>query len=146
VSTGTLVVVTSPSGVTVTIDGISAGTTPLTQKIAAGAHAVELHGAGAPRTMSVNVAAGGQAYQYIELPGAGSDVGQLNLRSEPSGAFVTIDGVSRGTTPIVADLAPGQHTVILASDLGWVTQDVSIESAVMASLAVPATSWSVVAP
>jgi PEGA domain len=146
VITGTLIVVTRPPGVTVLIDGTPAGTTPFNRRIPAGPHSLELRGVGPSRTMGVTVSADGQSSHYIELPGGDSSVGQLNLRSEPSGAFVTIDGVPRGITPIVADLAPGEHTLTLASDLGWVTQTVSITSGEMASLAVPATSWSVMAP
>jgi hypothetical protein len=146
VKTGTLVIVTNPPGATALIDGAPAGATPLTQTIAAGSHNLELRGAGPSRTMAVTVSAGGRAVQYIELPGAAATVGQLNLRSEPSGALVTIDGVPRGATPLVADLAPGEHTLTLAGDLGWVTKAVLIESGETVSLAVPATSWSNVAP
>jgi hypothetical protein len=144
--TGTLVIVTNPPGATVVIDGTRDGTTPLNRKIAAGSHTVTLRGAGASRTMAVNVSAGGQAFQYIELAGAAADVGQLDVRSEPSGAFVTIDGVARGVTPIVADLAPGEHTVMLAGNLGWATQGVTIESGVKSALTVAKSSWSIVAP
>jgi hypothetical protein len=143
---GTLVIVTNPPGVTAFIDGKLSGTTPLNQKMAAGSYAVELRGSGPSRTIAVTVTSGGQAFQYIELAGIAADVGHLDVRSEPAGAFVTIDGVGRGISPTIVDLAPGEHTVMLSSDVGWVTQAVSIKSGVMATLAVPATSWSVVAP
>jgi hypothetical protein len=116
------------------------------QKVAAGSHTVELRGAGPSRTLAVAIAAGEQAFQYIELPGATDVVGHLDVRTDPPGAFVTIDGVARGTTPTVADLAPGEHAVMLTSERGWATQTVSIASGVSTSLVAAATSWSGVAP
>jgi hypothetical protein len=146
VTTGTLVIVTNPPGAIAIIDGTPGGTTPVNQTVAAGSHTVELRGAGPSRTLAVSISAGEQAFQYIELPGAISLVGHLDVRSDPPGALVTIDGVARGTTPTVADLAPGEHTVMLTSERGSATQTVSTESGASASLMVAATSWSGVAP
>jgi hypothetical protein len=117
---GTLVIVTNPPGVTAFIDGKLSGTTPLNQKMAAGSYAVELRGSGPSRTIAVTVTSGGQAFQYIELAGIAADVGHLDVRSEPAGAFVTIDGVGRGISPTIVDLAPGAHTVMLSGDAGRV--------------------------
>jgi hypothetical protein len=143
-STGTLVVTTNPAGVEALVDGEPQGVTPLTVTLPAGSHVVELRGPGAPRSIPVTITAGTQASQYIELPKEGpkpSTTGQLHIRTEPAGARVTIDGSLRGTSPItVADLAPGEHSVSLDSDLGSVKQIVSVESGVTASLVVPLAS------
>ena len=74
--------------------------------------------------------------QYIELPKVDS-AGQLTVRTEPAGARISVDGLPLGKTPVTLELAPGQHSVTLDSDLGSVTQTVMIEAGVPASLVVP---------
>jgi hypothetical protein len=100
---------------------------------------VELRGAGEPRMLPITMTAGAQMSQYVELPGgAAPKLGQLLVRTEPAGAQVTVDGVARGKSPVtVADLTPGQHAVLLESELGTVHQTVAIEAATTASLVVP---------
>jgi hypothetical protein len=44
----------------------------------------------------VTITAGTQATQYIELPKTTAKTGQLQIRTEPSGARVTVDGIPRG--------------------------------------------------
>jgi hypothetical protein len=86
----------------------------------------------------VTISAGAEVSQYIELPQAGATLGQLQVRTEPPGAKVTIDGVAVGTSPMmVIDLAPGEHAITLESALGSVKQTVMIESGTTASLVVP---------
>jgi hypothetical protein len=88
--------------------------------------------------MPITIAAGAQVSQYIELPTSSSTLGQLRIRTEPAGARVSVDGVARGVSPItVADLPPGEHAVVLESDLGSVKQTVTIEAGNTASLMVP---------
>jgi hypothetical protein len=135
---GTLIVATNPPGAQLFVDGVSRGVTPLTLSVKPGAHALELRGNGAPRLMPVTVAAGAQVSQYIELPATASAFGELRIRTEPAGARVSVDGVARGTSPVtVADLPPGEHAVLLESDLGSVKQTVTIEAGNTASLTVP---------
>jgi serine/threonine protein kinase len=140
VGTGRLAMDTTPAGAQVVIDGKASGTTPVTLTLQAGVHTVELHGAGAPRTISVNVVAGTEVAQYVELPKGGPSPGQLQVRTEPAGARVTVDGVARGASPVtVDDLAPGQHAVVLESDSGTSKQTVMIEAGATASLVVQLT-------
>jgi PEGA domain-containing protein len=140
IETGSLAVSTNPPGAQVFVDGEPRGLTPVTLTLEAGDHKVELRGSGEPRTIPVTIAPGTQASQYIELP-AGAPVttaGQLQIRTEPAGARVTVDGAARGTSPmVVPDLTPGEHIVQLDSDLGSVRQVVVIEAGVTASLVVP---------
>jgi hypothetical protein len=127
----------------VIVDGESRGVTPVNLTLKAGAHVVELHGAGAPRVIPLTVLAGSQISQYIELPKGGTapSLGQLQVRTYPPGARVTVDGAPRGTTPVtITDLPPGDHEVLLESDLGSVRQHVNIEAATTASLVVPMTT------
>ncbi len=136
--TGTLTVTSNPTGAQVVVDRESKGVTPTTLTLAAGTHTVELRGVGEPRTISVAVAAGAQLQQYIELASNSSSMGRLQVRTDPPGAQVTIDALPRGTSPItIGNLDPGEHAVVLTSDAGTVTQSVTIEAGVTASLNVP---------
>jgi hypothetical protein len=135
---GTLVVTSNPDGVAAFVDGEPKGMTPVTVTLSAGPHLVELRGPGEPRTIPVTITAGMQATQYIELPKTTAKNGQIQIRTEPSGARVTVDGIPRGTSPItVAELTPGEHAVVLESDLGSVKEIVVVESGTTASLVVP---------
>jgi serine/threonine protein kinase len=136
--TGTLVVTSNPDGVAAFVDGEPKGMTPVTLTLSAGPHVVELRGPGEPRTIPVTITAGMQATQYIELPKTTARNGQIQIRTEPSGARVTVDGIPRGTSPItVAELTPGEHGVVLESESGSVKETVVVESGVTASLVVP---------
>ena len=90
----------NPDGVAAFVDGEPKGMTPVTLTLPAGPHVVELRGSGEPRTIPVTITAGTQATQYIELPKTAAKTGQLQIRTEPSGARVTVDGIPRGTSPI----------------------------------------------
>jgi serine/threonine protein kinase len=137
-ATGTLVITTNPPGAQALVDGQPHGVTPVTLTLPAGAHTVELKGAGEPRSIPVTISAGMQVAQYVDLPREAAAVGQLQVKSEPSGARVSVDGTPRGLSPVmVAGLAPGEHTVVLAGDAGEVKQTVTIESGATASLVVP---------
>jgi hypothetical protein len=135
---GTLVMTTNPPGAKLFVDGVERGVTPLTITLKPGAHALEVRGDGAPRLMPITMTGGGQVSQYIELPKTVSSLGQLQVRSDPAGARVSVDGTPRGVSPLtVAELTPGEHAVVLESDHGSVKQIVSIEAGLTASLMVP---------
>ena len=136
VTTGTMTVNTNPPGALVEVDGAARGQTPITFSLTAGAHTLVVRGGGEPRTIPITVTAGAQLSQYIELPKVAS-AGQLTVRTEPAGARISVDGLPLGRTPVTVELAPGQHSVTLESDLGSVTQTVNIEAGVPASLVVP---------
>jgi hypothetical protein len=128
-SVGTLNVDSNPPGAQVVVDGEVRGTTPVNLTLKAGAHTLELRGAGEPRVIPLMVAAGSQVSQYIELPKSGPSPGQLQIRSEPAGARISIDGQPRGVSPMtIGDLEPGEHDVLLESDLGSVRQKVTIQA------------------
>jgi hypothetical protein len=135
---GTLVMNTNPPGAKLFVDGVERGVTPVTVSLKSGPHSLELRGDGAPRLMPITMTAGAQVSQYIELPKSASTAGQLQVRTEPSGARVTVDGIARGMSPVtIADLTPGEHAVALESDRGSVKQIVAIEAGITASLMVP---------
>lgn len=138
VSTGTLSVDSEPRGTPILVDGEARGVTPLTLTLAAGPHRVELRGAGEARTIPVTITAGTQASQYIELGRDTTRSGQLQIRTEPPGAQVSVDGAPRGRSPLLVEgLTPGEHMVVLDSDFGTVKHAVTVSAASTASLVVP---------
>jgi len=140
-SPGTLSVQTNPAGATVVIDGQQRGMTPLNLELKPGRHVVELVTDGDVRTIPVTITSGGQVSQFIEIPRAASALGELQIRTEPAGATVTVDGRLLGKSPLTAEgLTPGQHTVVVENELGPVTQRVTIEGGTTASLVVPMTT------
>jgi hypothetical protein len=65
--TGTLVIESTPQGIKVSVNGKPQGVTPLTLKVEAGIHEVELHGPGRPKIFKVHVTRGDRVAQYIEF-------------------------------------------------------------------------------
>jgi hypothetical protein len=138
---GTLIVETNPSGATVEIGGQPHGVTPLTLTLPPGRHTLKLTSEGNVRTMPVTITAGKEMSQFIELPRASSAFGELQVRTEPAGARVTVDGHAYGTTPVTVEgLSPGTHTVVLDNELRSITQEVKIDANTTASLVVPLTA------
>ena len=135
---GTLSVQSNPSGARLEVDGKASGFTPATLTVQQGTHTIVLYGGGAPKTMTVSVAAGAQVSQYIELARTVPTTGGLLVRTDPPGALVTVDRVQRGASPAtIAELSPGEHTVVVSSDGVSVEQAVTVEPGVTASLVVP---------
>jgi hypothetical protein len=135
---GTLVVQTNPSGAMVEVDGQPRGVTPLSLDLSPGRHTLKLANEGNVRSMPITISAGGQVSQLIELPRASSLLGELQVRTEPAGAQVTVDGHVYGRAPLTVEgLAPGTHSVVLENELGAMTQEVKIEAGTTASLVVP---------
>jgi serine/threonine protein kinase len=140
-SLGTLSVQTNPGGATVVVDGQQRGMTPISLQLKPGRHVVELVTDGDVRSIPVMITPGGEVSQFIEIPRAASSLGELQIRTEPAGATVTVDGRVLGKSPLTAEgLSPGQHTVTVENDLGPVTQRVTIEAGTTASLVVPMTA------
>ncbi len=135
---GELVVQSRPVAARVSIDGEERGVTPLTVPLPAGAHVLEVQsGKSEPRVIPLTIRPGVQTAQYIELQNVAM-TGGLDIRSEPPGARVTIDGQNRGTTPLtIRDLAPGDHQVVLEGGGRKVTQPVRIDAGITAQLVVP---------
>jgi PEGA domain len=140
-SLGTLSVQTNPAGAAVVIDGQQRGMTPLNVQLKPGRHVVELVTDGDVRTIPITITAGGEVSQFIEIARPASALGELQIRTEPAGAQVTVDGRVLGKSPLTAEgLTPGQHTVVVENELGPVTQRVTIEAGTTASLVVPMTA------
>ena len=139
---GKLVINSDPQGVPVVLDGKRAGQTPVTLEVSAGEHVLTLLAEAGPRTIPVSITAGATVQQFVEVSRQViPQTGQLQIRSEPSGARVVVDGTPRGNAPVtVADLAPGPHTVEVANESGSIRQDINVEAGVTSSLVVPMTT------
>lgn len=135
---GELVVQSSPPGARVSVDGSNRGVTPITVRLPSGAHVLEVQiGKSEPRVIPLTIQAGVQTAQYIELQGVQA-TGILEIRSQPSGARVIIDGQPRGTTPAtIRDLSAGDHSVVLELGGRKVTQAVKVDAGSTAQLMVP---------
>jgi serine/threonine protein kinase len=138
-TTGILNIGSNPPGAQIFVDRQGRGLTPLTLTLRPGSHSVELRGIGEPRTVDVDITAGAETSQFIELLTAAPVAsGQLQVRTEPPGALLSVDGVERGKTPLLVDsLAPGEHAVVLTSGSAVVRQTVIVEKGATASLVVP---------
>ncbi len=120
--TGRLALETRPAGVQVEIDGQPRGATPLAVDLTVGTHTVRLRHEAEERTLSVNMTAGAQMSQYLELgppKATAAPVGHLTIVSEPPGARVSINGEARGVTPVtVRDLEATPHKVTVVGATG----------------------------
>ena len=137
-STGTLVVDTNPPGAQVIVDNVPRGQSPLNLSLQPGAHSIVVRGEGEPRTIPVTIVAGATSSHYVDLPKTLVTTGTLQIRSEPSGARVTVDGQPKGTTPLtLTDLASGEHSVTLENEFGSAKHTVVVQPGIPATLVVP---------
>jgi len=110
-SKGTLNLLISPSGATVSIDGKVVGSAPLRPlSLDAGEHKIELsHPNHAKIVQGLNVVGGAELRMTFTLQPV---TGQLSVTSTPNGADVEIDGRSWGKTPLENLKIPiGSHVV-----------------------------------
>jgi hypothetical protein len=135
---GELAVESRPPGARVIVDGKDQGVTPATVRLPAGAHVLQVQvGKAEPRVIPLVITAGVQSRQYIELRDV-AVTGSLSIKSDPSGARITIDGQPRGTTPAtIANLSAGDHTVVLELGGRKASQAVKIAPGGTAQLVVP---------
>jgi hypothetical protein len=137
-STGTLVVDTNPSGAQVIVDNVPRGQSPLNLSLPPGPHGIVVRGEGEPRTIPVTIVAGATSSHYLDLPKTSVADGTLQVRTEPSGARVTVDGQPKGTTPLtLTDLAAGEHSVTLENEFGSAKHTVVVQPGIPATLVVP---------
>ncbi len=112
---GTLIVLSSPSGALVTVDGSMGQQAPWTyDDISSGSHVVRAFLSGyQPYLSIVNVPPGGTSTVDAQLAPL-SLIGALQVKSSPGGADVYVDGFYSGSTATtVGNLAAGSHLVTL---------------------------------
>jgi hypothetical protein len=106
-----LLITSVPTGCEVAIKGISLGTTPLlVTTLESGSHRLTLSSPGY-QTKEIDVTLEGRTpvKQDVTLM---SDSGTLEISSNPSGATVLVNGISRGQTPCRIDRIPGGNASI----------------------------------
>ena len=135
---GTAVFSSLPEGASIAIDGTARGVTPLRVSLPAGTYSVQITSGSVSRTLPVTIEPGGVVSQYIELAGAQPTLGgRVEIGSEPPGAQVVLDGVSRGTTPLaLADVPPGQHRVSVSAGDNTVNRVVNVTRGATSTLVV----------
>ncbi len=139
-SPSTLVVQTTPPGWSVLEGDKVLGTTPLTVALPSGRHALLLRRGTTTRPLAVTLPGGAQVVHQLDMtePPEAPTVGALQVNTVPPGAAVALDGTLRGPAPVHLDnLAPGDHTVVVANAGRVVTQQVTITAGGTATLLVP---------
>jgi len=141
---GRLLVRSTPSGASVSVDGVAKGVTPLAlRELANGTinvtvarrgylpetRRVVITSARPARSLDVRLTAEAAAPPASAAtgrsrattpgrpapPAAATTTGTLNIDSRPSGAAVTINGQPRGNTPLtIDDLSPGEYQILMA--------------------------------
>lgn len=107
----TLDVSSSPSDVTVYIDGAVVGTTPLfVNEVLVGNHHLTFKKEGyVTMEQDVNVLEGVENSVSVQL----SNTEVVSITSEPSGARVEVGGIYKGITPLSIELKPASYAVSL---------------------------------
>ena len=109
---GSLNVSSTPAGAAVSVDGQSKGKTPANLSLTPGTHEVRIALAEhATQTRVVRVEEGGSSNLAVTLESLAPKAitGSLNVIT-PTPAQLSIDGVSRGRTPLTVTLPAGTHT------------------------------------
>ena len=138
-STGTIIVDSQPAAAEVRLDGEVAGVTPLTISATEGQRAVEVRHQRSARTIMVNVVRGETTHSVVEFLAppqpSPEEPTELRITSEPTAAQVSIDGVPRGSTPLlVPKLPPGAHAVSVRSRAGQVNRSIDVTAGQAQSL------------
>jgi len=136
----TLAVESTPAGATVTIDGTPRGKTPLRLELSEGSHTLDVSLAGATRHVPLTLAGSTVTAHSFEFAAPVAPTladAAIEIRSEPAGGRVTVDGVARGITPIVVTgLTAGRHQVQVAGPFRTVTRTVTLGARQQALLVV----------
>jgi hypothetical protein len=138
VRNGTVTIDATPKA-KVFIDDAQKGETPLRLELPAGAHTLRLEGeGGANRTLNVNVIAGQEVAHTVELSRAAVTTGTLDIKSDPTGARVLVDGKSVGVSPVVIpEVKPGSHVITVEGPNGSIRQVVQVAAGTTAAVLVP---------
>ncbi|MFM1897615.1 MAG: hypothetical protein RLZZ385_2689 [Pseudomonadota bacterium] len=124
-----------PPGADVLVDGELVGTTPLQADILEGEHELTVKLAGHKAWQDDIVVV---ARQAISLPSVSLEPadGLVFIRSEPSGASVTVSGDFKGLTPLEISLPPGERHAITLFKAGYESASRTITTAPDQELAV----------
>ena len=125
---GTIRVEAARPDAMVTIDGVAQGRAPVTATVPVGRHRIEVTSGGKTRVHDVEVSAGSETL----VQAAGADLkgmGSVRVTTDPDAAEVLVDGVLRGTSPLIVDsLAEGTHTILVRDGSGSVRRTVRVRA------------------
>lgn len=123
-ATGTVIVESDPPGSLVSVDGSPLERTPITRELPVGRHFVQFQRRSETRILAVDVVKGRSTVSRLEWNRVRT--GRLDVRSDPAGARVLVDGRVRGVTPLSIEAPLGPHVVVLESSQGLVTKTVDV--------------------
>jgi hypothetical protein len=134
---GTLSIDSTPQA-RVLVDDEAKGTTPVRLDLTPGVHRVRLEAEGHGRSFQVNVIAGKEVSQVVELSRT-QDTGTIEVNSDPPGARVVLDGKPVGVAPITLnDVKPGAHSLVVEGANGSsVRQVVQVVAGAKAAILAP---------
>jgi hypothetical protein len=118
VQTGSLRILTQPSGAMVSIDGEAAGESPVARdSITAGEHVIDVSMTGyEPAQQLVTIEPARQRAISIMLTARAQAPGRIVVNSNVGDAVVTVDGMARGAPPVViADASEGPHAIVVTA-------------------------------
>jgi hypothetical protein len=137
-----------PAGIQVRVNGELRGRTPLSLALAPGDYSVVLGEGASSQTRRVTLGeAEKSSLHYVvreDSPAAATSaaaalnaMSALSVITEPAGGAVSIDGIDRGTAPLVAeDLAPGEHRLVVRNQGGVYQRSVTLEAGVTSTVVV----------
>jgi len=108
----------SPEGASVLVGGEVIGTTPGTLEIMAGTVALELRKPGY-KTYRQSLLVAANQPQELPLIELREIEGLVNVRTQPTGAVITVDGVYQGVAPLTVELDKGASYTIRAQKPGF---------------------------
>jgi formylglycine-generating enzyme required for sulfatase activity len=113
-SWGTVKVTAVPEGATVSIDGAEAGKAPASLEADSGVHHITIAAENLKTWESSVVVKAGETLAIGPITLGQPDM-EVALRSNPSGAEITVAGTYRGRTPLSVDLPAGINQEIVAT-------------------------------
>lgn len=141
---GVVHVTSNPIGAEVFIDDEPVGMTPLSLPMPPGDYTLLLKNRATTRVVPVTVEANATVEPFVDLMPSLASSGRVEITSEPAGAKVTVDGSSRGVTPLVlAALPAGQHHIVVTDGSVTVTRVIDVRAGTVVNVSasmVPRTS------
>jgi hypothetical protein len=139
VGDGTLIIDSQPPGAEVRIDDQPVGRTRLETTVRGGPRSVALRHGERRRVIPVVAAPDERLTVTFELRDL-REMGQLEVRSDPTGAEVSINGRPQGETPLLLDIRAGTHVVRVRQGKTTVQHPVTVRPGRIASLLVSLTA------
>ena len=126
---GVVQVSSNPAGAQVFIDDEPRGVTPLRVALPPGEYTLQLKNHTVTRVLPLTVEANATVQPFVDLVPSLASSGRVEIASDPAGARVIVDGISRGVTPLVlAALPAGQHRVIVTDGTVTVNRVIDVQA------------------